>query len=190
MPACQVLTKTKECHIRTTEKKITLKFWGNYAKIQFFGSFRHDQMLVQSQIVFINFPSPKVWDEADYVVPPAENGAFFVTTNVVITPNQTWGECPEVWIVHDQHHKYHGYHLHHQCCYKSYQSSHFVMSRGVHQTFSNIIISETHSSSFLDYIVNKYTLNNMHAFFYMTSQTCIQVFSHWNRTFLFKNTDF
>ena len=38
----------------------------------------------------------RVWDEADYVVPPAENGAFFVTTNVVITPNQTWGECPEV----------------------------------------------------------------------------------------------
>ena len=31
----------------------------------------------------------RVWDEADYVVPPAENGAFFVTTNVVITPNQT-----------------------------------------------------------------------------------------------------
>ena len=30
------------------------------------------------------------------MVPPAENGAFFVTTNVVITPNQTWGECPEV----------------------------------------------------------------------------------------------
>ena len=30
----------------------------------------------------------RVWDEADYVVPPAENGAFFVTTNVVITPNQ------------------------------------------------------------------------------------------------------
>ena len=131
-------------------------------KSNFFGSVRHDQMLVQSQIVFINFPSPKVWDEADYVVPPAENGAFFVTTNVVITPNQTWGECPEVWIVHDQHHKYHGYHLHHQCCYKSYQSSHFVMSRGVHQTFSNIIISETHSSSFLDYIVNKYTLNKIY----------------------------
>ena len=38
----------------------------------------------------------RVWDEADYVVPPAENGAFFVTTNVVITPNQTWGRCPEV----------------------------------------------------------------------------------------------
>jgi len=37
----------------------------------------------------------RIWDEADYVVPPAENGAFFVTTNVVITPNQTWGTCPE-----------------------------------------------------------------------------------------------
>ena len=40
----------------------------------------------------------RVWDEADYVVPPAENGAFFVTTNVVITPNQTMGHCPEVKI--------------------------------------------------------------------------------------------
>ena len=41
----------------------------------------------------------RVWDEADYVVPPAENGAFFVTTNVVITPNQTLGQCPEVsWL--------------------------------------------------------------------------------------------
>ena len=38
----------------------------------------------------------RVWDEADYVVPPAENGAFFITTNVVITPNQTLGTCPEV----------------------------------------------------------------------------------------------
>ena len=32
---------------------------------------------------------------ADYVVPPAENGAFFVATNVIITPNQTRGFCPE-----------------------------------------------------------------------------------------------
>ena len=38
----------------------------------------------------------RVWDEADYVVPPAENVAFFVTTNVVITPNQTLGHCAEV----------------------------------------------------------------------------------------------
>ncbi len=37
----------------------------------------------------------RVWDEADYVVPPAENGAFFVMTNVVLTPNQTRGTCPE-----------------------------------------------------------------------------------------------
>jgi hypothetical protein len=34
----------------------------------------------------------RVWDDADYVVPPAENGAFFVATNVVITPNQTRGK--------------------------------------------------------------------------------------------------
>ena len=38
----------------------------------------------------------QVWDEADYVVPPAENGAFFVTTNLLVTSNQTWGQCPEV----------------------------------------------------------------------------------------------
>ena len=31
----------------------------------------------------------RVWDEADYVVPPAENGAFFITTNILITHNQT-----------------------------------------------------------------------------------------------------
>lgn len=37
----------------------------------------------------------RVWDESDYVVPPAENMAFFVMTNAVITPNQTRGVCPE-----------------------------------------------------------------------------------------------
>ena len=37
----------------------------------------------------------RVWDEADYVVPPAENGAFFITTNVLVTPNQTQSRCPE-----------------------------------------------------------------------------------------------
>ena len=37
----------------------------------------------------------RVWDVADYVVPPAENGAFFITTNVVLTPNQTQTACPE-----------------------------------------------------------------------------------------------
>ena len=34
----------------------------------------------------------RIWDEADYVIPPADNGAFFVATNVVITPNQTRGD--------------------------------------------------------------------------------------------------
>ena len=33
----------------------------------------------------------RVWDVADYVIPPAENGAFFVATNVIITANQTRG---------------------------------------------------------------------------------------------------
>ena len=31
----------------------------------------------------------RIWDVTDYVVPPTENNAFFVTTNVIITPNQT-----------------------------------------------------------------------------------------------------
>ena len=37
----------------------------------------------------------RVWDESDYVVPPSENNAFFVMTNVVITANQTRTTCPE-----------------------------------------------------------------------------------------------
>lgn len=37
----------------------------------------------------------RVWDVTEYVVPPSENEAFFVTTNVVITPNQTLGVCDE-----------------------------------------------------------------------------------------------
>uniref|UniRef100_T1JIG8 Uncharacterized protein n=1 Tax=Strigamia maritima TaxID=126957 RepID=T1JIG8_STRMM len=36
-----------------------------------------------------------VWDVADYVVPPQENGAFFVMTNAIITPNQTQATCAE-----------------------------------------------------------------------------------------------
>ncbi|KAI1300156.1 P2X purinoceptor 4 [Halotydeus destructor] len=35
------------------------------------------------------------WDIADYQIPPSETNAFFVLTNVVITPNQTLGQCPE-----------------------------------------------------------------------------------------------
>lgn len=37
----------------------------------------------------------KVWDAQDIVVPAEENNAFFVTTNVIVTNNQTQGECPE-----------------------------------------------------------------------------------------------
>ncbi len=37
----------------------------------------------------------RVWDESDYVIPPSENNAFFVMTNVVLTPNQTRRVCPE-----------------------------------------------------------------------------------------------
>ena len=37
----------------------------------------------------------RVWDESDYVIPPSENNAFFVMTNVVLTPNQTRMTCPE-----------------------------------------------------------------------------------------------
>ena len=56
----------------------------------------------------------RVWDEADYVVPPAENGAFFVTTNVVITPNQTLGYCPEVNMVNMLHCNHgNGFQVHH-----------------------------------------------------------------------------
>ncbi len=37
----------------------------------------------------------RIWDVTDFVVPPTENNAFFVTTNVIITPNQTQGACAE-----------------------------------------------------------------------------------------------
>lgn len=36
-----------------------------------------------------------VWDSSDYIVPPEENGAFYVMTNMIITPDQTQGACPE-----------------------------------------------------------------------------------------------
>lgn len=38
----------------------------------------------------------RVWDTTDLVVPPSENSAFFITTNMVITPNQTRSTCSEV----------------------------------------------------------------------------------------------
>uniref|UniRef100_A0A183STG3 ATP receptor n=1 Tax=Schistocephalus solidus TaxID=70667 RepID=A0A183STG3_SCHSO len=36
-----------------------------------------------------------VWDAADYVIPPQQRSAFFVMTNLVITPGQTLGACEE-----------------------------------------------------------------------------------------------
>ncbi|XP_077534353.1 P2X purinoceptor 4-like [Haemaphysalis longicornis] len=37
----------------------------------------------------------KVWDAEDVIVPPHATDKFFVTTNVVVMPNQTRGHCPE-----------------------------------------------------------------------------------------------
>ena len=37
----------------------------------------------------------RVWDVADFVIPPSENNAFFVLTNAIITKNQTRTACPE-----------------------------------------------------------------------------------------------
>ncbi|KAA0185484.1 P2X purinoceptor 4 [Fasciolopsis buskii] len=36
-----------------------------------------------------------VWDAADYVIPPQQNSAFFVMTNLVSTPGQTLSTCEE-----------------------------------------------------------------------------------------------
>ena len=38
----------------------------------------------------------RIWDTSDLIVPPSENDAFFITTNIIITPNQTRGTCGEV----------------------------------------------------------------------------------------------
>lgn len=40
----------------------------------------------------------RIWDTSDLIVPPSENDAFFITTNIIITPNQTRGACSEVLI--------------------------------------------------------------------------------------------
>ncbi|VEL37805.1 unnamed protein product, partial [Protopolystoma xenopodis] len=41
-----------------------------------------------------------VWDAADYVVPPQQNSAFFVMTNLIVTPGQTLATCEESHDVH------------------------------------------------------------------------------------------
>nr|CAH0108652.1 unnamed protein product [Daphnia galeata] len=37
----------------------------------------------------------RIWDTSDLIVPPSENDAFFITTNIIITPNQSRGACSE-----------------------------------------------------------------------------------------------
>jgi len=41
------------------------------------------------------FEGIQVYDPADYVIPAQENNAFFVMTNMILTPNQTQAKCPE-----------------------------------------------------------------------------------------------
>ncbi|XP_032239188.2 P2X purinoceptor 4 isoform X2 [Nematostella vectensis] len=36
-----------------------------------------------------------LWDSADLVIPPEEEGAVFMMTNMIITPEQSQGKCPE-----------------------------------------------------------------------------------------------
>ncbi|KAG8597725.1 hypothetical protein GDO81_002369 [Engystomops pustulosus] len=38
----------------------------------------------------------RIWDVADYVLPAQQENAFFVMTNLILTPNQTQGRCPEL----------------------------------------------------------------------------------------------
>uniref|UniRef100_A0A8C9SX09 P2X purinoceptor n=1 Tax=Scleropages formosus TaxID=113540 RepID=A0A8C9SX09_SCLFO len=40
----------------------------------------------------------RVWDVADYVIPPQEESSFFVMTNLIVTMNQTQTRCPEVGV--------------------------------------------------------------------------------------------
>uniref|UniRef100_A0A669PV96 P2X purinoceptor n=1 Tax=Phasianus colchicus TaxID=9054 RepID=A0A669PV96_PHACC len=38
----------------------------------------------------------RIWDVADYVIPPQEKNAVFIMTNVIFTLNQSQGHCPEL----------------------------------------------------------------------------------------------
>eukprot|EP00057_Strongylocentrotus_purpuratus_P008825 XP_011663299.1 PREDICTED: P2X purinoceptor 4 [Strongylocentrotus purpuratus] len=40
-------------------------------------------------------PYNRIWDVSDYVIPPQQTNAFFVMTNMIITPGQSKSECPE-----------------------------------------------------------------------------------------------
>ena len=41
------------------------------------------------------FNGIEIFDSSDYVMPAGETNNFFVMTNMIITPNQTQGKCPE-----------------------------------------------------------------------------------------------
>ncbi|XP_033102381.1 P2X purinoceptor 4-like isoform X2 [Anneissia japonica] len=41
-------------------------------------------------------PYNRVWDVSDYVIPPQQTDAFFIMSNMVITPDQTQNYCPEL----------------------------------------------------------------------------------------------
>lgn len=38
----------------------------------------------------------RIWDVADYIIPAQEENAFFVMTNLILTPNQTQRQCAEL----------------------------------------------------------------------------------------------
>uniref|UniRef100_A0A8C6EJI6 ATP receptor n=1 Tax=Microcebus murinus TaxID=30608 RepID=A0A8C6EJI6_MICMU len=38
----------------------------------------------------------RIWDVADYVIPPQEENSLFIMTNMILTMNQTQGTCPEI----------------------------------------------------------------------------------------------
>lgn len=40
----------------------------------------------------------RIWDSVDLHVPPQDNGAFFLTTNIIVTSEQVQGRCPEVGV--------------------------------------------------------------------------------------------
>ena len=61
---------------------------GNYRNIYIVQE--ESQLIYYFPLIFVGLYT-RVWDVADYVIPPAENGAFFVATNVIITANQTRG---------------------------------------------------------------------------------------------------
>lgn len=41
------------------------------------------------------FKGIRIYDPSDYVIPPQETDAVFVMTNMIITPKQSQGKCPE-----------------------------------------------------------------------------------------------